>query len=460
MRTKGEAVAAASHYDVVIVGAGSAGELAAAELGERCAVVESQRVGGECAYTACMPSKSMLRSATLRRLVSRAGSFGATSKALAMDPDSSAFAAAISRRDRVAASRDDSRAAGSLASARATLLRGHGRLSARGEVRVGNETLTCSHVVIATGSRPRRPPIEGLDAIPVWSSDQALSASEMPRSIAIIGGGPVGCELAQSYRLLGVETVLIESAERLLPKEGAAAGRHMASVLSASGVEVLEDSRLLGAEPAPSGALLVLEGGEEREVARVIVASGREPNLEGLGLDAVGVAAGKGGLEVDEHCRVLGSDWLWAAGDVTGVAPLTHTANYQARIVAANLSGRDARADYRAIPRAVYTDPPFAAVGLSPSATQSGTKTARMDLARTARHLSDGSPGGYLALIADPVEGRLLGAEAFGWGAEELIGVATLAIRAEVPLEILADLVHPFPSYAEAYAPLFAELCG
>jgi dihydrolipoamide dehydrogenase len=214
--------------------------------------------------------------------------------------------------------------------------------------------------------------------------------------------------------------------------------------------------------PAPGGARFTLDDGWSATVERMIVAAGKRANLDGIGLEHVGVEAdARGYLPVDERCRVAGQAHLWGAGDVTGLALYTHTANYHARTVAANLLGRDARADHRAIPRGVYTEPAVASVGLTSVAARAqghDVAVATFPLGNTARAFVRGDKTGLLVLVADKRERVLLGAAAIGWHVEEVIGEAALAIRARVPLAVLADLVHPFPTYSEAYEPPFREL--
>ncbi len=456
-------------FDVVVLGAGSAGERIAttlAQAGRSVALVEQLRVGGECPYVACMPSKAMLRSAAARDTTRRLASLAGASSAPPLDADDDAWAAAVARRDDVAEHRDDAGAAGELDEAGVVLVRGQGRITGPGVVAVGDRELGWSDLVVATGSSAVVPPVEGLDRVPTWTSDQALSAQERPGSMFVLGGGAVGCELSQVHARFGTRVVLADSGPQLLGREETSIAAALADVLRADGVDVRLEVELERAEPhdlpTGAGARLHLSDGSTVDVERVLVATGRRPTTDGLGLDVLGVEPGeRGELEVDGRCRVVGQEHVWAAGDVTLQGPYTHTANYQARIVAANLLGQALTADYRAIPRAVYTEPAVASVGMDAgTAREQGLEptTAVMDLGETARAATEGAGGGRLVLTA--ADGVLVGAAAIGPHADEWLGEAALAIRARVPLAVLADVVHAFPTFGEAFEPPVRELAG
>jgi pyruvate/2-oxoglutarate dehydrogenase complex dihydrolipoamide dehydrogenase (E3) component len=379
--------------------------------------------------------------------------------------DAEAFGAAVRRRDDLSAQRDDGAAAERIQNRGVTLIRGSGRVTGPDRVDVGGRELTWRDLVIATGSRPSVPPIDGLADVPVWTSDQALSAAGYPASVVILGGGAVGCELAQVYAGFAVQVTLIEPAEQLAGGEEPSLAGELASSLRAAGVDVRVGTGAARIERTSAGtANVILQDGTAVAVDRVILAAGREPVTSDLGLETIGVTTQKNGaLGVDDHCRVQGQEHVWAAGDVTGIAPYTHGADYQGLVVSDNLLGGRATADYTAIPRVIYTDPPLAGVGLTESqARAAGLEivVAATDLQDLARSSVDGSPGGRLVLVADRERGVLVGAGAVGTGADDWISEASVAIRGRVPVEVLADVVHPFPTNAQAYEVPLRELAG
>ncbi|MCW2585439.1 MAG: pyridine nucleotide-disulfide oxidoreductase dimerization region [Frankiales bacterium] len=451
-------------YDVVILGGGSAGEALAgglAQAGRSVALVEAVRVGGECPYVACMPSKALLRSAEARHQAHELPRLGGASVAPTLDSYDVGYRAAVARRDEIAEHRDDSEAAKSLESKGVTVVRGRGRVSAPGVLAVGDRQLGWTDLVVATGSYPVRPDLPGLDDVPTWTSDEALAAPDRPRSLLVLGAGAVGSELAQAHVRFGVEVTLVESGPQPLGREESSIAAALADVLRQEGVELLLGVEVERFERTTEGrAKAHLSDGSTREAERVLLAVGRTPATEDLGLEVLGVERGdKGQLVVDGQCRA--ADHVYAAGDVTGVAPYTHAASYQARVLGDVLLGKERTADYRAMPRAVYTDPPVASVGMDArTAKDDGVDavTAVMDLADVARTATEGSAGGRLVLTADRRRGVLIGAAAIGPRADEWLSEATVAIRAEVPLAVLVDVVHPFPTFGQAYEPALRQL--
>jgi pyruvate/2-oxoglutarate dehydrogenase complex dihydrolipoamide dehydrogenase (E3) component len=444
------------NFDVIIIGAGSAGEMMSELLvsaGRSVASVEDLRVGGECPYVSCMPSKVMLRSARLHHEA-------VVTNSTPLDHDA-AFSQAVYLRDEITDHRSDVKAASKLSASGVELVRGRGRILRPGVVGVGAREIGWTDLVIATGSGPVTPNIEGLDSAPTWTSDEALSTTDRPRSVLIIGGGPVGCELAQIFVRFGTTTTLVEAGAQLAGREQSQVAKRLAEVLSGDGIDVRLDTTALQVQASNGQARVQLSDNTHVDVERIIIATGRRPTTEDLGLEALGVTLNESGaLSVDAHCRVKDHPHVWAAGDITGIAPYTHTANYQARIVVANLLGETRVANYTAIPRAIYTDPPVASVGqnVGPESPDEGLITATMDLGQTARAAIDGHSNGILVLTADPKKGVLVGAAAIGPKADEWLAEASLAIRAEIPLSVLADLVHAFPTYGEAFEPALRDL--
>jgi dihydrolipoamide dehydrogenase len=423
--------------DVVVLGGGIAGERVAVEVaqgGRSAALVEAGLVGGESPYLACVPSNSLLRSA-------RGGE---------------TWENAVARRDALIAGLDDSAAATRLAAAGVSLVRGIGRVTAPGTVTVrpsgdGEDiALSYADLVIATGSEPVAPPIEGLADIQAWTTAEALTSPDLPRRLIILGGGPAGCELAQIYATFGSAVTLAEAEDRLLAAEPAFTGEILGEALRRAGVDVRLGSAAVKASRDDGGLVIALADGTRLEADRLLLASGRRPRLTGLGLEALGIDVTPGKpLPVDEACRV--ADGVWAAGDVTGTGH-THVARYQAGIAAANILGSARSADYRALPRAVYTDPSVFAVGLTPQAAAAAgvtLTTASSALADTTRARLDTDDAGYVELYAEPDSGMLVGAAAIGPDAADWMAEITLAIRAEIPVNTLADVVHAFPTHGE-----------
>ncbi len=454
-------------FDVVILGGGSAGELIASQLaegGKRVALIESRLVGGECPYYACIPSKAMLFAAEVRRAAQSAHQTGGVSRALTLDTESDGYAAATARRDVVAEHRDDTGVVERLKQLGVAVLRGEGRIKAEGVVRVGSIDIAYQDLVVSTGTTVHRPSLPGLEEARVWTSEDAYSSVELPKSIVILGGGAVGCELAQVYARFGCRVAIVQRQPRLIPNEPALISGTLAEVLRSEGVQVFLNTQAVKVRSTGPASRLTLDNGAELTGERLILATGKGARLEPLGLDKLGIHPdGRGFLPTDDRCRVPGQEHVWGAGDVTGIAQFTHAANYQGRIVVANILGGDARADYRAIPRGVYTEPAVAAVGLSEEAARRrgyDAVSASMDVGETARAFATGRRGGKLVLTADHQRRVLIGASAIGPDAEEWIGEAVLAIRAEVPLDILTDVVHPFPTFSEAYEPPLRELAA
>jgi pyruvate/2-oxoglutarate dehydrogenase complex dihydrolipoamide dehydrogenase (E3) component len=327
------------------------------------------------------------------------------------------------------------------------LHRGEGRLDGPGRVRVGDELLTAEHVVLATGSDPVLPPVPGLHGLDgVWTNREATGLDEVPRRLLVLGGGAVGVELAQAIRRMGAEVALVEGAGHVLPREPRALGEALGAALASEGVELHLGQHAAEVGRTDGDFVLALPDGTRLRGDRLLVATGRRPRTEGLGLETVGVQAGRGGIPVD--ARMLVTDGVWAIGDATGIWPLTYVGKYQGRIAAANILGEPREAAYDAVPRVVFTDPQCASVGEA-----DGPLTATVPLAEVARTSTYtrayAERPGFVTLVSDGE--RLTGAFAIGPEAGEWLQQATLAIRAGVPLDLLADVIQPFPTFSEVF---------
>jgi pyruvate/2-oxoglutarate dehydrogenase complex dihydrolipoamide dehydrogenase (E3) component len=449
----------ARRYDLVVIGAGTAGLVtaaAAAALGAKVALVERELLGGDCLNVGCVPSKALIRSARAAADARRAGRFGVRgAEGAAAD-----FPAVMERmralRARIA--RNDS--AARFAGLGVHVFFGAARFVARDAVEVGGRRLAFAKACIATGARPAVPPVAGLAEAGFLTNVTLFSLTALPRRLAVIGGGPIGCELAQAFARLGAEVVLVEASERILSRESADASARVAAALAADGVVIKTASRVARVSVRGGRKVLHLDGSPagggsgELEADAILVGAGRAPNVEGLGLDVAGVAHdARTGVHVDARLRTTNRR-IYAAGDVCSERKFTHVADATARIVVRNalFLGRASTRDL-VVPWCTNTSPVVAHVGLYEHAARAAGRdvtAVRVELAELDRAVLDGEEDGFLEVVAARRSGKVLGATLVAEHAGETLSELTLAVRAGVTLGALADTIHPYPTQAEA----------
>jgi pyruvate/2-oxoglutarate dehydrogenase complex dihydrolipoamide dehydrogenase (E3) component len=441
-----------SSCDVVVVGLGPGGEALATELagaGLDVVAVDQRLVGGECPYFGCVPTKMMIHAATplaeARRLPGGSE----------VRPDWGAVARRI--RDEATDDWDDAVAVKRLEDAGVRFVRGHGRLAGPGRVDVDGSTYDArTGVVLNTGTEPAVPPVDGLAGTPYWTNRDAVQVTTLPASLVVIGGGAIGCELAQVFARFGVEVTVVEVADRLLALEEPEASRLVADAFARDGIQVRTGVEIRSVEHA-EGAFTVDLGDQELSADRLLVTTGRRPNLGDIGLDTVGLDPSTRAVAVDERMRA--GERLWAIGDITGKGAFTHMSMYQSAVAARDILGKDGPwADYRAVPRVTFTDPEVGAVGM----TEAQARDAGIDVRTATGDL--GSRGwiaqadGVVKLVADAERGVLVGGTVVSPAGGEVLSMLTTAVHAQLPLATLRSMIYAYPTFHRAVESVVDQL--
>jgi dihydrolipoamide dehydrogenase len=446
-------------FDVVVIGAGPSGEVAAgrlADAGLDVALCERHLVGGECSFYACMPSKALVRPQELIGEVGRVPGLELASEAPTPEK-------VLTRRDEVIHDLDDSGMLPWLEERGIELFRSEARLDGERRVIAGDDILDARMaVIVATGTTASLPPIPGLAEADPWTNREATTAHAVPESLIVIGGGPVGCELSQAWHSLGSDVLLLEVAPRLVPAEEEFASEELEAALTEAGIDVRTDVSITNAAGEDGRVHVTFGDGETIEAERLMVAAGRRPNSAGIGLETVGLAEGDW-IEVDDQLRVNGHNWLYAIGDINKRSLLTHSGKYQARVACETILGRSARAnsDLGGPPRVTFTDPQISAVGLtSEKAQEEGLNVATVDVSTSGNagasfHGRD-TPG-TSRLVIDKDREVVVGATFVGYQTAELLHSATIAIAGEVPMEKLVEAIPAFPTRTEIWLRLLEE---
>lgn len=451
--------------DLVVIGTGPGGEAlaaGAARAGLAVVAVDRHLVGGECPYYGCIPTKMMVRGSDSIAEVRRAAQVAGQARI------SPAWPVVHGRIDEDATTHwDDTIAVDRLRDAGATVHHGVGRLAGPRQVELetsdgGTVAYTARRgVVLNPGTRPRVPPVEGLADTPYWTNRDAVQLAELPESLVVLGGGPIGCELAQVFARFGVRVTVVQHGPRLLPADEPEAGALLERVFSDEGIRVLTGVELRRATYGEGGFGLELDTGERLGADRLLVAAGRQPNLDDLGLERVGLDPRARVLETDERLRVR--DGLWAIGDVTGKGAFTHVSMYQSAVALRDILGQDgAPARYHAVPHTTFTDPEVAGVGLTERQARDAGLSVRVGstrLEQSSRGFTHG-PGGHglIKVVEDADRGVLVGATAMGPAGGEILGFLAVAVHAEVPVETLRTMIYAYPTFHRAIESALADL--
>jgi pyruvate/2-oxoglutarate dehydrogenase complex dihydrolipoamide dehydrogenase (E3) component len=447
-------------FDVVVVGMGPGGEDVAeklAEAGLSVAGIESRLVGGECPYWGCIPSKMMIRGANLlaegRRIPGLAGESVIT-------PDWSPVAKRI--RAEATDNWDDKVAADRFIAKGGTLFRGHGTITAPGQVTVGDDVLRARRgIVLNSGTMPAIPPIPGLAGTPLWTNHEAIEAEEVPDSLIVLGGGPIGVELGQVYARFGAAVTMVEMSDRLLAVEEPESGDLLGKVFRREGIAVRTGASAVAVAHDGSQFTVTLSGGDELRGERLLVATGRRTDLAGLGIGAVGLDTGAHHVTADGHLRV--APGVWAVGDIVGKGAFTHMSMYHAGIVIADILGRPVHeAEYHAVPRVTFTDPEIGSVGLSEAIARERGLDVRVALTplpgSTRGWIHKAGNDGFIKLVADADRGVLVGATSAGPTGGEVLSMLTLAVHAAVPVQRLSEMIYAYPTFHRAVSEAVRQL--
>jgi pyruvate/2-oxoglutarate dehydrogenase complex dihydrolipoamide dehydrogenase (E3) component len=448
--------------DIVVIGLGPGGEQVAGQLAEAgldVVGVEAKLVGGECPYWGCVPSKMMIRAADLLAETRRVAGMAGTST---VQPDWAPVAHRI--REEATDTWDDKVAVDRFTNKGGRFVRGRGRITAPGEVTVGEQVYRARRgIVIASGTEPAAPPIDGLAGTPYWTNREAVETERVPESLVVLGGGAIGAELAQVFARFGAQVSVVEVADRLLPPEEPEAGRLLAEVFTKEGIAVRTGAKVTRVEHDGAAFTLNLQGAEPLSGERLLVATGRRADLPGLGVGAVGVDESARAVPVDDRMRV--ADGVWALGDVTGKGAFTHVSVYQAEIVVRDILGDGGPpADYRAVPRVTFTDPEIGSVGLTEAQARDGglsVRTGSAEVPSSARGwIHKAGNDGFIKLIEDRDRGVLVGATSAGpWGGE-VLGALAVAVHGEVPTETLRGMIYAYPTFHRAIEDALRDLAA
>jgi pyruvate/2-oxoglutarate dehydrogenase complex dihydrolipoamide dehydrogenase (E3) component len=450
-----------TEFDVIVIGMGVGGEEVAgrtADAGLDVLAVERQLIGGECPYWGCIPSKMMLRAAHVlaeaRRVPDLAGS-------VKVEPDWSPVAQRI--REQATDSWDDIVAVQRHESKGSVVVKGEASFTSPTEIEVDGGGYSARRgIVIATGTSPAIPPIEGLSEVEFWTNREAIETKEVPSSLVVVGGGAVGAELAQVFARFGASVTIVEMVDHLLPPEEPESGEALAAALRSEGVDVRTGVVATRVERVSDGVTVYLSDGSSAAGEKLLVATGRTLNLASLNLAAAGLDPEARWVEVDEHMRV--TDGIWAVGDITGKALFTHAAVYQGRIAAADILDQEHEpADYRALPRVTFTDPEVAGVGLTEKDARAQGVRVQIGTGKTSSSArgwlhGPGAEHGVTKLVADADEGILVGASTVGPAAGEVLGLLLLAVKERTPIAHLRELIYPYPTFTRGIEDALRDL--